>query len=668
MIGNLQLSKRLAIGFTLILGIFLLVGFLSYSTITHMADGVVSYRGLARDTNLMGRVQANLLMVRMSVKDYPITGSDHDLQQYQEHWDDVVGFMATAQREIKTPERAALVDEADQAKINYNEAFQKIVVHNTQRNEIVNTILNVNGPASEKALSTILVSAERDGDMEAAYRAGLGLRSLLLARLYVMKYLETTGQAEVERVQKELADLDRELAELDGSLQNLERREQMMTTKTLMAAYAQAFQELVQVITERNDIIANQLDVLGPKIAGDLEKVKLDVMAEQDALGPALQAKSEQGVLVVIIASAVAVCVGIAMSLLLSRSVLTQLGADPSEIADVTSNIAAGSLGIAFNTRAPLRGVYKNMESMVGRLGQGMREVQSASENVAAGAEQLAGSAQSMSQGATEQAASVEEISSSMEEMNANIRQNAENATETERIALKAATDAQSGGDAVIKTVAAMKDIAEKISIIEEIARQTNLLALNAAIEAARAGEHGKGFAVVAAEVRKLAERSGTAASEISELSSSSVDVAEKAGQMLQIIVPDIQRTAELVQDIAAASNEQNSGAEQINKAIQQLDNVVQQNASASEQMAATSQELSAQAQQMQQTMSFFRLSGGAPSSSAAAPRQIDRPQPPMTATAPPALPLRPADAGAAGKGIQLHMDENINDDEFERY
>jgi methyl-accepting chemotaxis protein len=213
-----------------------------------------------------------------------------------------------------------------------------------------------------------------------------------------------------------------------------------------------------------------------------------------------------------------------------------------------------------------------------------------------------------MSQGTTEQAASAEEASSSVEEMNATIRQNSDNAQMTEKIALKSALDAAESGKAVSEAVDAMKKIADKISIIEEIARQTNLLALNAAIEAARAGEHGMGFAVVASEVRKLAERSQVAAGEISRLSTSSVAVAEKAGVMLMNLVPDIQKTAELVQEISAASREQASGSEQINAAIQQLNQVIEQNAGAAEEMSSMAEELSSQAEQLQSTMGFFRV------------------------------------------------------------
>jgi methyl-accepting chemotaxis protein len=250
----------------------------------------------------------------------------------------------------------------------------------------------------------------------------------------------------------------------------------------------------------------------------------------------------------------------------------------------------------------------KAVANTVTKLAEIMSEISSSADNVATGSQQISSTSEQLSQGATEQAASAEEASSSMEEMSSNIQQNADNAQQTDKIAIKAAEDAQTSGKSVQETVGAMKEIAEKISIIEEIARQTNMLALNAAIEAARAGEHGKGFAVVAAEVRKLAERSQKAAGEISELSCSSVEVAEEAGQMLEKLVPDIRKTAELVQEINAASAEQNSGANQINKAIQQLDSVIQQNASASEEMSSMSEELASQAEQMQGSISFFKI------------------------------------------------------------
>ncbi|MBF0192798.1 MAG: methyl-accepting chemotaxis protein [Magnetococcales bacterium] len=306
----------------------------------------------------------------------------------------------------------------------------------------------------------------------------------------------------------------------------------------------------------------------------------------------------------------IAMFIGTVMALLLGLGLTRHINRPLQECRGNLQALAEGDLQIrcVVTRKDELGQLSQSMSSMMDKLREVTDRIKAASDNVSAGARQLSGTARNLSQGATEQAASIEETSSAMEEMSSNIQQNTDNAQTTETIAQSASRSAAAGGEAVNQAVVAMREIAGKIGIIEEIARQTNLLALNAAIEAARAGEQGKGFAVVAAEVRKLAERSQTAAGEIGHLSASSVAVAEKAGTIIDTLVPDIRRTAELVQEISAASQEQSQGASQINSAIQQLDQVIQSNAGASEEMAATAEELNTQADHLAQALAFFKV------------------------------------------------------------
>jgi methyl-accepting chemotaxis protein len=356
------------------------------------------------------------------------------------------------------------------------------------------------------------------------------------------------------------------------------------------------------------------------------------------------------------------------------RGILKQLGGEPTEAVRISEEIGQGNLSLDMKGLQEKRtGLIGTMQTMAETLRSVVTEVGAAADYVASGSREMNASSQQISQGATQQAASVEETTSTMEEMSSNIQQNADNSNQTGSISLKASKDAQEGGEAVEEAVTAMKEIASKISIIEEIARQTNLLALNAAIEAARAGEHGKGFAVVAAEVRKLAERSQMAAGEISELSASSVDVAEKAGSMLEKLVPDIQKTSELIQEISAASNEQTTGAGQINTALQQLDNVIQQNASATEEMAATAEKLASRAAQLQESIAFFNFG----SQGAKNVRQVRTYTNVARAQAPKQMPKKQSKMLKESKkpvrelpGVDLDLDGmgNVGDNEFEQY
>jgi len=418
--------------------------------------------------------------------------------------------------------------------------------------------------------------------------------------------------------------------------------------------------------------------------------------------------RSAQGLILIMCLGAM-IAIGGMVLMLFRKIILDPLGADPPVVANIANEVAAGNLSVVIETTErdthsvlysmkkmvdSLKGhalvaeqvasgdlkvnatvlgeqdtLGRSLAAMIGKLRSVVTSVMSAADNVASGSQQLSESSAQLSQCATGQTASTEEASSTVEEMNATIRQNADNSSQTEKIAQKSAYDAQDSGKAVADAVSAMKQIAAKIGIIEEIARQTNLLALNAAIEAARAGQAGKGFAVVAAEVRKLAERSQSAAAEISQLSGTSVEVAERAGGMLAKLVPDIQKTAELVQEISASSKEQAGGADQINSAIQQLNRVVQQNAGAAEEIASTAEELASQAEQLQSTIGFFKVNSENQKETPATDRKTvkARQSPPIARVASNA-------PRAAVAGLRLVMDKatvskgDVKDLEFETF
>ncbi|MCP4349908.1 MAG: PAS domain-containing protein [Desulfobacterales bacterium] len=336
-----------------------------------------------------------------------------------------------------------------------------------------------------------------------------------------------------------------------------------------------------------------------------------------------------------------------------------------NEITLFAQEMSYGNLTIDVRERSENDRLMQALNSMIKRLNEIVVNVKTAADNVAVGSRQLSSSSEQMSQGASEQAASAEQVSASMEQMASSINQNADNAMETEKIAMKSADHAREGGKAVEETVEAMKKIVEKISIIEKISSQTDLLALNAAIEAARAGEHGRGFAVVASEVRRLAERTQKAASEINGLSVASMAITEKAVEMLDKIVPDIQKTAELVQEISAASKEQNMGAGQVNNAIQQLDQVIQQNVAAFEEIASTSEELTGQSEQLKNTIAFFRIDN----------TPLGTMQVPVRNIMGDVKKIRDENAkrkkqilGIRSIGYEVDLDEKDIEDEFERY
>lgn len=344
---------------------------------------------------------------------------------------------------------------------------------------------------------------------------------------------------------------------------------------------------------------AKTTELLGHIIEINVEVANQEILAGDNAV--------TQADLSIIIGLIIGVVLASLLGVLITRSIMNDVGGEPAEVARIAQEVANGNLTLKFDNKDN-KGIYGAIVTMAEKLKEIIASVIAGTGNIASATEQMSSTSQELSQGASEQASSVEEVSSSMEEMASNIQQNTDNAQQTDKIATSASGSITKVSQASEESTSSIKNIADKILIINDIAFQTNILALNAAVEAARAGEHGRGFAVVAAEVRKLAERSKIAADEINVQANSSVKVTEESAQLLNQIIPEIEKTAKLVQEISAASIEQTSGADQINNAIQQLNTITQQNAAASEELATSAEEMASQAEQLQDIISYFKV------------------------------------------------------------
>ncbi|MBF0127598.1 MAG: HAMP domain-containing protein [Magnetococcales bacterium] len=682
---NLKLGVKLGLGFGLVLLLTAMVALAGYNGLTGLADRMDK-------TNDMGHLLENLNKAMQSEKNF-IIRKELKYQEENQKALEEIKKQAIIDRDQKfhSPSDKTQMDEVIAASENYGKAFNQYVGMEKKVNESVARLREL----ADKVGLGAITGMQTDQTQKMRELLQIDPNTMdKAAQADRNAKLEDRAQKVAQASQMLIHFKDARIAEKEiiithGKDEKFIKRNQSGSGATLKIA-----QELLPTFKspaniEQAKAIISGTEQYQKEITGVLEmfeeqsKAEKEMIAARRTMDDKLDATVDgqhkkaleqvtSSITLISGASVGAILLGLLIALFLTRMLV---GALTQGVA-FAQRIANGDLTatIDLNQKDEVGQLAATLTAMVEKLREVIGEVSIAAEQVSTGSNEISNSAQNLSQGATEQAASIEETSSAMEEMSSNIQQNTDNANTTQNISQKASKDAAEGGKAVGEAVRAMKEIASKIGIIEEIARQTNLLALNAAIEAARAGEHGKGFAVVAAEVRKLAERSQTAAGEISHLSASSVDVAERAGGIINKLVPDIQKTAELIQEIAAASQEQNQGAGQINAAIQQLDQVIQQNAGSSEEMAATAEELSAQADMMNQSISFFNIGQqtGAVKRKASPPQKIKtgaRPQVSSQVQKQSTKAL-PAPARKSGGGVDLNMGSGSghSDDEFETF
>ncbi len=635
---NMTIGKKIGSGFFGVLALLAIIAAISYHSFGAATKGFARYRQIARNTNLMGRIQANLLETRMQAKNYIINGDSQSLSQFNERWQDVKTFTEEALSMINNKERKAILTEVSHEADDYKTHFGAVQNYIAERDTNFSKINDL-GPKMEHELSSIMDDTKKKNHIESCFGAAQATRNLLLARIYVMKFMTDNKSEDAKRAFEEIDQMEKTLAQLNQIIDDPAQKSVINQVIDYKKEYSSAFSTIEKTITARNDLIVNQLDVLGPKMAKEVEDVKLTYKAEQDKLGPEVERSNKRATTMVVILGLAAIVLGIVIAFFITRMIVSAITAivnvvkvaengDLRQRVTVKSNDELGQMGASFNSLLDVwNNIIRNTIETSNSLSESAEEMSATSDQISQGSTNLARVAQEtssaveqMSKGienvllsieeqtssVTETTASVEQMTrnvqevfrsvesqtsavnestSAVEQLLASVKQVAANSMKVNEYSQTVRNKAIEGNQAAKETAQGMQDIANSsqqintiIGVITGIASQTNLLALNAAIEAARAGDAGKGFAVVADEVRNLAEQSQQAAKEITELIKAANAKAE--------------RGVELVEGVNTAINEINSAAQEVNQLAAEVSNATKEQESGVQEIAKAMENL----------------------------------------------------------------------------
>ncbi len=615
----MNISARVFLGFGSIILLLAFIATISVLDFKSLGDGFSRYRALALQTNGSGRVQANMLTARLAVKNYIITPSNETAEVVRQRTNTAITLAEDLRKLLLQKDKNELVGNVGEQLTVYLGFFGEVTNLQDTRNDLVNNKLDKIGPQIERNLSAVMLSAKEDGDAEAAYNAGQALRELLLARLYVVKYLLNNNDAAYQRVVKEITSFGNSAGELLVSLQNPKRRKLASEAVSLTKIYSDAFEQTYKTINARNNIIHGTLDTIGPKIADDIETLKLDIKAEQDTVGPEMVETLKQDTVTITALSIGSVIIGIILAFFIGRGISRPINemtvtmgelSDGNLAADVPSQDRKDEIGAMSKAvqvfkdnalevqrleeqqqeaakkaeaekQASLRALADAFEESVGsvvtKVSSAALQMRSSAEEMTSKADDARTKSDTVATASEQTSNNVQTVASATEELSTSIKEISHQVTEATRVANSAVEEAETVHGDIQGLVQSAQRIGEVVNLITDIAEQTNLLALNATIEAARAGDAGKGFAVVASEVKNLATQTTRATEEISSQIGSVQDATKNAAISVEGIAKTIGNIDEITTAVAAAVEQQQASTNEIASNVNQAASGTQQ-------------------------------------------------------------------------------------------